>query len=97
MPAVMDSQQRRGGVGKGEGVSPSDRTKLQAKGKETTDAEGVAQAVLADIVPRSGYEAHPVAPVDARPVDAPTLGTTLADTHGCHLQESPACCNALST
>jgi hypothetical protein len=46
-------------VKKGQGVSQSDRIKLKGKGKETTDGEEVAQAVLADIVPSSRYEAHP--------------------------------------
>ena len=68
------------------GGSPSSRIKRQGKGKETTGAEEAAPAVLADIVPRSRYEAHPEGPVDARPVDAPTGGTALAETHGVHLQ-----------
>jgi hypothetical protein len=79
------------GVREGEGVSDSDRARLQGKGKATTDAKEAAQAFLADIVPCSGYEAHPEGSVNARPVDAPTLGATFAYTHELHLQESLAC------
>ena len=75
----------------GEGVSPRDRTDLQRKGKDTTDAEEVAPAVVADIVLRYRYEPHPEGSMDTAPMDAPAQGATLAETHGLHLQESLGC------